>query len=966
MKKQTCIIAIGLIMMIGIFDNVSATSYMPKESVPKSSYIDENLNIEPIKTSDLPLQRSVLGSSYVSPYITSVKSQSPYGTCWAFSCMAASEASMIKEGLALKDSVDLSEWHLAFFLSHSVADPLGGTIGDSLCVNNTSYLEIGGNQEFATFRMANWYGLVDEETVPYSTVVASSTAQLSDEYAYSKDVAHLENAYWISMENADIVKQMIKSYGACAASYYTEDQYYSTGHEGSWNQDKEVAVYCPETIDTNHGITIVGWDDNYSKDNFGDTKPTSDGAWYCKNSWGSSWSKNGYFWISYEDVPLNSGDVFFYDYGSVDNYNNNYQYDGGAWAGYTYTCDYAANVFTADKDEYLKAVGFYTRQSDYDCKVEIYKNPSEGNPISGTCVASKEADQLYAGFHTVSLNEAIELEEGDMFSVVVYQSDSDGNAVPIIIDADYSDDYFTNTSSAQVGQSYVARNGYTPTDISAEGANCRIKAYTDTKIHVTDIELDCTQLTLNVDESNSLVESLTPENASDKRVNWSSDDSSIATVDAEGIVTAVAAGKTKITCTTVDGTELSAQCEVTVLQPVEQIVLNYKSYDLVTDGMVQLDATVLPEDASDKTIQWSSADEAVAVVSETGLVTAKGYGTTSISCTALDYNTCVATCTVTVTEKMIAISLNQTSLNLEEGQRLQLSATTNPNVERTKGIYWLSSNASIASVDSNGWVTAVASGGPVEIQCVAKDGSGVLATCLVTVNTKKEESTTNNNTGTIDDLQIESDTDDASILLKKQYNIGTNGTVQLVNGDEISAVVTIPSSVEIDGVTYKVTSIAANAFKNNKQITSVKIGGNVQSIGKNAFNGCSNLTSVTVGKSVKSIGANAFYNCKSLTNVTLGNNIATIGDKAFYQCNKLKKLVIPSKVNKIGKQAFYKCKNLKSITIKTSKLTNKKVGKNAFKGIHSKAVIKVPKKKLTTYKKLLKAKGIGSKVRVKK
>ena len=158
-----------------------------------------------------------------------------------------------------------------------------------------------------------------------------------------------------------------------------------------------------------------------------------------------------------------------------------------------------------------------------------------------------------------------------------------------------------------------------------------------------------------------------------------------------------------------------------------------------------------------------------------------------------------------------------------------------------------------------------------------------------------------------------------------------------------SANVVVPDTVKINGTTYTVTSVSNNAFKNNKKIKSIVIGNNVKTIGENAFMGCSNLESVTIGKNVTNIKA-----------------------KAFYKCKKLKSITIPSKVNKIGKQAFYGCKNLKTINIKTIKLTNKNVGSKAFKGIHSKATIKVPKKKLSAYKKLLKAKGVGSKATIKK
>lgn len=137
---------------------------------------------------------------------------------------------------------------------------------------------------------------------------------------------------------------------------------------------------------------------------------------------------------------------------------------------------------------------------------------------------------------------------------------------------------------------------------------------------------------------------------------------------------------------------------------------------------------------------------------------------------------------------------------------------------------------------------------------------------------------------------------------------GTKGTV------------TVPSKVTIDGVTYKVTSIAGNAFKGTKKIKKIVIGSNITSIGKNAFAGCTSLTSITIGKNV----------------------------------------------TKIGKNAFTGCKKLKSITIKTKKLTTKTVKKGAFNGISKKVVVKVPKSKYKTYKKLLPAKGLKKAAKIRK
>lgn len=155
--------------------------------------------------------------------------------------------------------------------------------------------------------------------------------------------------------------------------------------------------------------------------------------------------------------------------------------------------------------------------------------------------------------------------------------------------------------------------------------------------------------------------------------------------------------------------------------------------------------------------------------------------------------------------------------------------------------------------------------------------------------------------------------------------------------------VSIPATIKKNGITYKVTSVADSAFANNKKLTKVTIGGNVKTIGKKAF-----------------------YKNTKLKTVTLGKNITTIGDKAFYKCTSLKKVTIPSKVKKIGKQAFYGCSKLKTITIKTTKLTGKKIGSKAFGKIPAKATFKVPKKKLSAYKKVLKSKGISKKTVIKK
>lgn len=180
------------------------------------------------------------------------------------------------------------------------------------------------------------------------------------------------------------------------------------------------------------------------------------------------------------------------------------------------------------------------------------------------------------------------------------------------------------------------------------------------------------------------------------------------------------------------------------------------------------------------------------------------------------------------------------------------------------------------------------------------------------------------------------------------YKVSTadmsNGTVTYMAPlDKKLSKVTIPDTVVIGGVTYKVTAIEKGAFKNNQY-----------------------LKTITIGNNIKTIGDSAFYNCKKLNTVKIGKNVTSIGNKTFYKCAALKAITIPANVNKIGKSAFEGCKKLKKITIKTRKLTSKKVGSKAFKGTPKNAIVKVHKKSLKAYKKFLYKKGINKKAKIKK
>ena len=212
-----------------------------------------------------------------------------------------------------------------------------------------------------------------------------------------------------------------------------------------------------------------------------------------------------------------------------------------------------------------------------------------------------------------------------------------------------------------------------------------------------------------------------------------SSNTAVATVDETGKITTVAPGTATIKII-VGGA--SASCKVTVTQAVTKITLNKTKLSLDVPQTYQLTATITPSDASNKTLNWTSSNPAAATVDANGLVTAVGNGTAVIKAESTDGTGISASCTVTVIDPskipVSGIALDKTSLSLEAMEDYQLTATVSPTNAANKGLIWSSSNEAVATVDSNGKVTAVAKG-TATITATAADGYGASANCTVTV-----------------------------------------------------------------------------------------------------------------------------------------------------------------------------------------------------------------------------------------
>ena len=406
--------------------------YEPDEAVPYSD--DWGYSADETIENKYPAN----GVSDIKAKYPSVRNQNPLGTCWAFSSIGLAEFDLINDG-AFDKNIDLSELHLAYYAYNSLLDPLGGTVGDyaKYYMNNTSvqygYLNRGGNYLMAARRMGQWCGPVSESDVPYSKVASNGyTAStidaflntgLSDEYAYSKDKAHLENTYMINIkENASDVKKAIKKYGAVGIMYSHNDNGYHYINN-SYNDKINNRA--------GHAVMVVGWDDNYSKDNFRDgVKPEKDGAWLIRNSWGDgtgSYYNQSYFWMSYETFSL-SDTAWVFDFSANDGYDNNYQVDGGLNVAHQSGYRKLANVFTTQakqgvSSEDLKAVSMsITSKTNVNYTIEIYTDlKDKTKPTSGTKqeTATTTGQTTYAGVYTIPLKAAVNLKPGTSYSVVV-------------------------------------------------------------------------------------------------------------------------------------------------------------------------------------------------------------------------------------------------------------------------------------------------------------------------------------------------------------------------------------------------------------------------------------------------------------------------------------------------------------------------------------------------------------------
>lgn len=415
-------------------------------------------------------------------FVTDVKNQQDSGNCWAFAALASLETCVLKASnktfnFSVENMKNLIEMYSAY--------------GWKMETNE------GGYNGMPMGYLASWLGPVNATLDPFDDKGTLSPLLDSE--------MHIQNIYVLPARTSyidnDAIKEAILKYGGLYASYY---------HSAGYLNSKTNAYYDPYTGNGNHAITVVGWDDNYSKNNFY-TAPAGDGAFIVKNSWGSSWGDNGYFYISYYDRVLfavnKDNQAFTYILNDTVRYTKNYQYDVAGMTDYLITGKktvWYKNIYNATGNEVIAAVStFFNTTVDYE--ISIY--------VNDVLQLTQNGRHEGSGYYTIPLKEYVPVAVGDIFKIVVKLANPQNGyaAVPI------SEQLSTTRCYYAPGVSYFSNDGKKWTDLYDYSASAYshtynsqvacLKAFTITDMQNTTVTLN--NITPKVQEFSEIIATVT-------------------------------------------------------------------------------------------------------------------------------------------------------------------------------------------------------------------------------------------------------------------------------------------------------------------------------------------------------------------------------------------------------------------------------------------------------------------------
>ncbi len=425
----------------------------------------------------LPVKYSLMDEGRV----TEAKNQRMTGMCAAFSTVNICESALITDGLVKADEIDLSEGHTFYYLYSFMDEKDPQTTEDTIYLSGSRktslnmLFNVGADPSNILNMYANGAGPADESVVYFNAEDMRKTASEIENANTSGAITKFMGDYLITGVNSfgpsnegefyecssvEDIKHAITADGAMLVGMLVDTKAYNAydGGVAYYHQQKSDG----QKIAVNHATTIIGWDDGFSRENFGEVKPEKDGAWLIQDSQGTGFGDNGCYWISYEEalcgfvtVDLCSrgdyGDILFYDSLAMTEKIK-------AAKGDTVV----SNVFAAEKSCKLKAVGVQTAAKNQSLLIEIFRNPETGVPDSGERAASFKTTVDNAGYHVIDLESAVSFNAGDTFSVVVTykngRSDIMGS-VPVEGEVNKNTDFFfvpvEFTYTSGQGESFV-------------------------------------------------------------------------------------------------------------------------------------------------------------------------------------------------------------------------------------------------------------------------------------------------------------------------------------------------------------------------------------------------------------------------------------------------------------------------------------------------------------------------------